>query len=71
MKNLALVFAAVLGSTVLATAAPIKQTKPATATAKETVVAKPEAAKTHKAKKAKKAKKEVAKVETTKAEVKK
>ena len=65
MKNLALVFAAVLGSTILATAAPIKQTKPATATAKETVIAKPQAQKIYKVKK------EVVKVVTTKSTAKK
>ena len=65
MKNLALVFATVLGSTILATAAPIKQTKPATAAAKETVIAKPQAQKIHKVKK------EVVKVVTTKSTAKK
>jgi hypothetical protein len=65
MKNLALVVAAVLGSTVLATAAQIKQTKPATTAAKEVAMAKPA---THKAKKAKK---EAVKVVTTKTEAKK
>ena len=63
MKNLALLFAAVLGTTVLATAAPIKQTKPAsTAVVKEVAMVKPA---THKTKKAKK---EVAKVVATKTE---
>jgi hypothetical protein len=69
MKNLALVIVALLGSTVLATAAPIKQAKPATTAAKEVAMVKPV---THKAKKAKKeAVKEVTKTATAKPEVKK
>lgn len=68
MKNLALALVAVLGTSILTTAAPI-QTKQA-APVKEVKMAKPA---THKAKKAKKpaAAKMEAKAETPKAEVKK
>lgn len=63
MKNLVLLFVAVLGISAFATAAPV-QTKPVTPV-KEVAMGKPT---THKHKKAKKA---VAKMETSKTEMKK